>query len=154
MSNLGGGINLNKYASAAGRRNVYSMLWPLYTQACNSAEINDAEASDDSGQRDQEEIPTPARTYPVTQPVASHFKDRRVPINSIQSTHVSNFGTVSDENGYDRHYKMPYLSLYSGPDGSVCITTVYGLDGPGSNPGEEEVFRPSRLALGPTQPPV
>jgi hypothetical protein len=28
------------------------------------------------------------------------------------------------------------------------------LDGPGSNPGEDEIFRPSRLALGPTQPPV
>ena len=30
----------------------------------------------------------------------------------------------------------------------------YGLDGPGSNPGEDEIFRPSRPALGPTQPPV
>lgn len=41
------------------------MLWPLYTRRCNSAEINDAEASDASGQRGQEEIPAPARTYPV-----------------------------------------------------------------------------------------
>ena len=30
----------------------------------------------------------------------------------------------------------------------------YGLDGPGSNPGGNEIFRPSRPALGPTQPPV
>jgi len=30
----------------------------------------------------------------------------------------------------------------------------YGLDGPGSNPGRDEIFRPSRTALGPTQPPV
>jgi len=30
----------------------------------------------------------------------------------------------------------------------------YGLDGPGSNPGGDEIFRPSRPALGPTQPPV
>ena len=30
----------------------------------------------------------------------------------------------------------------------------YALDGPGSNPGGDEIFRPSRLALGPTQPPV
>jgi hypothetical protein len=37
---------------------------------------------------------------------------------------------------------------------SVGIGTDYGLDGPGSNPGGEEVFRPSRPALGPTQPPV
>ena len=30
----------------------------------------------------------------------------------------------------------------------------YGLDGLVSNPGGDEIFRPSRLALGPTQPPV
>jgi len=30
----------------------------------------------------------------------------------------------------------------------------YGLDGPGSNPGGDEIFRPSRPALVPTQPPV
>ena len=41
-----------------------------------------------------------------------------------------------------------------GPDSSVGIVTDYGLDGPGSNPGGDYVFRPSRLALGPTQPPV
>jgi len=34
------------------------------------------------------------------------------------------------------------------------MATDYGLDGPGSNPGGDEIFRPSRLALGPTQPPV
>ena len=37
---------------------------------------------------------------------------------------------------------------------SVGIATDYGLDGPGSNPGGDEIFRPSRQALGPTQPPV
>jgi len=30
----------------------------------------------------------------------------------------------------------------------------YGLDGPGFNPGGNEIFRPSRPALGPTEPPV
>ena len=40
------------------------------------------------------------------------------------------------------------------PGSSVGIATDYGLDGPGSNPGEDEIFRPSRPALGPTQPPV
>jgi len=29
-----------------------------------------------------------------------------------------------------------------------------GLNGPGSNPGGDEIFRPSRAALGPNQPPV
>jgi len=37
---------------------------------------------------------------------------------------------------------------------SVGIATDYGLDGPGSNPGGVENFRPSGPALGPTQPPV
>ena len=37
-----------------------------------------------------------------------------------------------------------------GPDSSVGIATDYWLDGPGSNPGGGEIFRPSRPALGPT----
>jgi len=37
---------------------------------------------------------------------------------------------------------------------SVGIATDYRLDGPGSNPGGDEIFCPSRLALGPTQPSV
>jgi hypothetical protein len=36
-----------------------------------------------------------------------------------------------------------------------CIkATDHGLDGLGSNPGGDEIFRPSRPALGPTHPPV
>ena len=41
-----------------------------------------------------------------------------------------------------------------GPSSSVGIATDYGLDGSGSNPGGDEIFRPSRPALGPTQSPV
>ena len=41
-----------------------------------------------------------------------------------------------------------------GPGSSVGIATDYGLDGRGSNPGGDEIFRPSRPALGPTQPSV
>ena len=41
-----------------------------------------------------------------------------------------------------------------GPGSSVGIGTDYGLDGPGSNPCGDEIFRPSRPVLGPTQPPV
>jgi len=45
--------------------------------------------------------------------------------------------------------------IYSGgPSSSFGIATNYGLDGPGSNPGGDEIFRPSRPALGPIQPPV
>jgi len=40
------------------------------------------------------------------------------------------------------------------PGSSVGIATDYRLDGPGSNPGGDEIFRPSRPALGPTHPPV
>jgi len=37
---------------------------------------------------------------------------------------------------------------------SVDIATFYGLEDPVSYLGEDEIFRPSRPALGPTQPPV
>ena len=36
----------------------------------------------------------------------------------------------------------------------MWVPTDNGLDGPGSNPGGDEIFRPSRQALGPTQPSV
>jgi len=45
-------------------------------------------------------------------------------------------------------------NILFGPGSSVGIVTDYGLEGPGSNPSEDEIFRPSRPALGPTQPPV
>ena len=41
-----------------------------------------------------------------------------------------------------------------GPGNSVGIVTDYGLGGPGSNPGGDQIFRPSSPALGPTQPAV
>jgi len=41
----------------------------------------------------------------------------------------------------------------SGPGSSVSIANDYGLDGRGSK-GEDEILRPSRPALWPTQPPV
>jgi len=46
------------------------------------------------------------------------------------------------------------LECGCGPGSSVGIATGYGLDGPGSNSGGDKIFRPSRPALGPTQPPV
>jgi len=52
-----------------------------------------------------------------------------------------------------RWYFTVYICL-CGPGSSVGIATDYGLDCPGSNPGGDEIFCPSRPALGPTQPPV
>ena len=45
-------------------------------------------------------------------------------------------------------------SIWRGPGSSVGIEIDYWLDGPGSNPGGDEIFRLSRPALGPTQPIV
>ena len=54
-----------------------------------------------------------------------------------------------------RFYNYTKLSVtVCGPGSSVGIATDYGLEGPGSNPGGDEIFRPSRPALEPTQPPV
>jgi len=61
---------------------------------------------------------------------------------------------------YDIHLVAFTLYLHNNnnnnnrPGSSVGIATDYGLDGPGSNTGGDEIFRPSRPALGPTQSPV
>ena len=57
------------------------------------------------------------------------------------------------------HYRVgmnfyPYFPHLCGPGSSVDIATDYGLDDPGSNSGVDEIFRPCRPALEPTQPPV
>ena len=49
---------------------------------------------------------------------------------------------------------MRNLVYACGPGSLVGIATDYRLDDPASNPGGDEIFRPSRPALGPTQPPV
>ena len=47
-----------------------------------------------------------------------------------------------------------YYVVICGPGSSVGLATDYGLDGPGLIPGGDEIFRPSRPALGPIQPSV
>jgi len=52
-----------------------------------------------------------------------------------------------------------YIYIYvcvcgGGPDSSAGIATDYGLEGPGSNPGGDENFLPSRPALELTHPRV
>jgi len=52
---------------------------------------------------------------------------------------------------------FPFICLpivQSAPGSSVGVATHYGMDGPGSKPGGDEFFRPSRPALRPTQPSV
>jgi hypothetical protein len=52
-------------------------------------------------------------------------------------------------------YNLKYYYLFfCGPGISVGIATDYELDGPGIESRRSEIFRPSRPALGPTQPPV
>ena len=58
-----------------------------------------------------------------------------------------------------RESKDDFLAVRPYPSNYVdypvyAVATDYGLDGPGPNPGGDEIFRPSRPALGPTQPPV
>ena len=55
---------------------------------------------------------------------------------------------------FEPSYYELLIGNVCGPGSSVGVATDYGLDGPGSNPGGDEIFRPSRPALGPTQPPV
>ena len=59
---------------------------------------------------------------------------------------------------FNRHtntiWILKIICVCGEPGSSVGIATDYGLNVPGSNPGGDEIFRPSRPALGSTQPPV
>jgi len=74
----------------------------------------------------------------------------------ILTTHIISWYILGITNSATAIY-FTYINVcvcVCGPGSSVGIATVYGLDGPGSNPGEDEIFRPSRPALGPTKPPI
>ena len=60
----------------------------------------------------------------------------------------ANKGRCNKEHSLNK-YKIMFKTC-----SSVSIMIDYGLDGPRSNPGGDEIFRTSRLALGPTEPPV
>ena len=65
--------------------------------------------------------------------------------------------SIVDRNIVMRHIPVLFcntLCFSCGLGSSVGIATDYELDGPRSNPSEDEIFCPSRPALGPTQPPV
>jgi len=56
---------------------------------------------------------------------------------------------------HSQHSLLLVLTYHTiGPGSSVGIATDDGLDGPRSKPGWDEIFRPSRPALGLTQLPV
>jgi hypothetical protein len=71
---------------------------------------------------------------------------------SLPHSLVKNFSVPSHDLKFVLNFT--YLNHYSGLGSSVSIATDYGLDGPGSNPGGDEIFRPSSPTLGPTKPPV
>ena len=79
-------------------------------------------------------------------------------ISKLPRCFWSTFRSVQVSAPYKSNY--PNLAYYStsnlspGPGSSVSIATDYGLDCPRSNPGGDEIFRPSRPALGSTQSPV
>jgi len=70
--------------------------------------------------------------------------------------HSLGYNTITFHSTCDTHThtRVCVCVCVCGSGSSVGIVTDYGLDGPGSNPGFDEIFRPSRPALGPTQPPV
>ena len=87
-------------------------------------------------------VPTGSRSRTV-QPVVRRYIDWAtrptfIAIYSYQTNQIHN---------------IKYIQIV-GWRSSVGVATGYGLDGPGSNPGGDEIFRPSRPALGPTHPPV
>ena len=51
-------------------------------------------------------------------------------------------------------YIYIYIYMLCGPSSLVSIATDWGLESLGSNPGGDEIFRPSRPAPGLTQLPV
>jgi len=64
------------------------------------------------------------------------------------------FILIFEQKKYAGPQNMKDLFKFKWPGSSVGTAADYGLDGPGSNPGGDEIFCPSRPALGPTQPPV
>jgi len=64
---------------------------------------------------------------------------------------------MSRDNAHNDGYIYIYICVcvcVCGPGSLVSIATHYRLNGAGSNLGGDEIFRLSRLALGPTQLPV
>ena len=74
--------------------------------------------------------------------------------NNMVTPHVTNLQYSVHLFGHILYIYIYICVCVCGLGSSVGIASDYGLDGPGPNPGGDEIFRPSRSALGPTQPPV
>jgi len=75
----------------------------------------------------------------------------------LQRTLIPNYAKIKIPNNYwetERDLVEFQIYIYIYIYILFFIETDYGLDGPGSNTGRDEIFRLSRPALGPTQPPV
>ena len=85
------------------------------------------------------------RSNPKNQDYKQHYSD--IFIDNLTYSYEITFRT-------NKRLYIIHETLFNvcGPGISVGIETDYGLDGPGSNPGEDEIFCPSRPALQPTQP--
>ena len=84
-------------------------------------------------------------------PIRTYVK-RLQPVDEICFTGLNNLTFV--ELRKSLVFYLLYIYIYIWKGSSVGIATDYVLEGPRSNPGGDEIFRPSRPALGPTQPPV
>jgi len=73
-----------------------------------------------------------------------HFHCALSPIEIIITVHYY----------YYYYYYYYFILLGVGPVAQSVLRLSYGLDGPGSNSGGGEIFRPSRPGVGSTQPPV
>jgi hypothetical protein len=77
-------------------------------------------------------------------------------IRAITRNRFKNIKSTSKQYVVNKNTEI-YIYIYIYNVGRVAQSVYwlsYGLDGPGSNRGGDEIFRPSRPALGPTQPPV
>ena len=87
---------------------------------------------------------------------ATPHKSKNDPIPNADLIFYVRFPPINIRSYYSKetNAKRKAFNFICGPGCSVVIATDYGLDGPGSNPGGDEIFHPSRPALGSTQPPV
>ena len=86
-----------------------------------------------------------------------HESEENTDHQSVDSTYQDSVDSTyhqSVDSTVPNSFYAETLNILFEAGSSVGIATDYGLDGPGSNPDGNEIFRQSRSALGPTQPPV